>query len=115
MSNARLLSSNPLLLCSFLYVLSTGFNLACAEGTASEQTNLELMLRQLESVERVAKQSSSVPEREGARYHFDYERLQKDLELIHQGIKSHLSPSRAQPRDPGQLSGHYTRTGGPMP
>lgn len=101
------------LLSLVLYAAASGLSSASAAGTASEQTNLELMLRQLESIKRVAQQSAQLPEADGARYHFDYQRLQDDLDRIHQGIQSHLSPTRAQPRDPGDLSGHYTVSGGP--
>ncbi|KPZ12422.1 MULTISPECIES: RAQPRD family integrative conjugative element protein [Pseudomonas syringae group genomosp. 2] len=100
----------------FSIVLGMGVASTCtAASSDAEQVNLELMLRQLESVKRVAERSATLPESPGQRYHFDYQRLQKDLDSVQAGIKSHLSPSRAQPRDPGALSGHYTRTGSAAP
>lgn len=88
---------------------------ADAARSASEQENLALVLRQLDMIERVALRSDGQPVSRSARYHFDYQRLQSDLEQIRQGINGYLSPSRAQPRDPGALSGHYTRTGSDQP
>ena len=79
-----------------------------AAASAAEQSNLELMIRQLESIQRISKQSAALPEAEGARYHFDYERFDKDIELMREGIRDYLTPSRAQPRDPAELTGHYT-------
>lgn len=89
--------------------------LCSAAGTADEQANLELVLRQLSMIEAVAQKSADLPSAEGQRYHFDYQRLIEDLGQVRSGIQGYLSPSRAQPRDPGQLSGHYTRTGSDKP
>lgn len=101
----------PLLLASAL-LLSP---LCSAAGSANEQANLELILRQLSMIEKVAQKSAELPAAEGDRYHFDYERLLEDLGQVRSGIQGYLSPARAQPRDPGQLSGHYTRTGSDQP
>ncbi|WP_458079571.1 integrative conjugative element protein, RAQPRD family, partial [Pseudomonas aeruginosa] len=46
---------------------------------------------------------------------FDYSRLAADLQRIRQGLQDYMTPSRAQPRDPSDLSGSYTLRGGPMP
>lgn len=89
--------------------------LCSAAGTADEQANLELVLRQLSMIEKVAQKSADLPAQDGGRYHFDYQRLLEDLGQVRSGIQTYLSPSRAQPRDPGQLSGHYTRTGSDRP
>lgn len=89
--------------------------LCSAAGTASEQANLELVLRQLNMIEQVVQKSAELPASEGQRYHFDYQRLLDDVDQVRAGIQGYLSPSRAQPRDPGQLSGHYTRTGSDKP
>ena len=89
--------------------------LCSAAGTADEQANLELILRQLSMIEKVAQKSANLPAVEGGRYHFDYQRLLEDLGQVRTGIQGYLSPSRAQPRDPGQLTGHYTRTGSEKP
>ncbi|MCQ2036643.1 MULTISPECIES: RAQPRD family integrative conjugative element protein [Stutzerimonas] len=101
----------PLLVASAL-LLSP---LCSAAATADEQANLELILRQLSMIEKVAQKSVDRPAPEGGRYHFDYQRLLEDLGQVRTGIQGYLSPTRAQPRDPGQLSGHYTRTGSDKP
>lgn len=51
----------------------------------------------------------------GQRFYFDYSRLAADLQRIRQGLQDYMTPSRAQPRDPSDLSGNYTLRGGPMP
>ncbi|MGJ0629903.1 RAQPRD family integrative conjugative element protein [Xenorhabdus bovienii] len=44
---------------------------------------------------------------EPPRYYFDYLRIKTDLNTLKDGIDDYLTPSRAQPRDLGLLSGHY--------
>jgi RAQPRD family integrative conjugative element protein len=82
-----------------------------ADSAVTEQTSLELILRQLDTIDRIAQSSSALPLEDSARYFFDYQRLTTDLDLIRQGIKAYQSPSRAQPRQPPELTGHYTRQG----
>ncbi|MCQ9186712.1 hypothetical protein KMT30_48280, partial [Streptomyces sp. IBSBF 2953] len=41
------------------------------------------------------------------RYRFDYHQLIQDIQRIRRGVRSYLSPSRAQPRDPAELVGDY--------
>lgn len=82
-----------------------------ASPPPSEQTSLELILRQLDTIDRIAQSSEALPTEDGARYFFDYSRLANDLNLIRQGIKAYQTPSRAQPRQPPELTGHYTRQG----
>lgn len=84
-------------------------------GSATEQGNLELIVRQLDMIDSLAKKSAALQPADGTRYHFDYERLQQDLKRVRAGITGYTSPSRAQPRDPSRLSGHYTRTGSDKP
>lgn len=80
-----------------------------ADSPASESTNLELILRQLNAIERVALSSQAQPIQDEARYAFDYPRLIAEIDLIRQGIKAYQTPIRAQPRLPPELTGHYTR------
>jgi len=80
-------------------------------ASASEHTNLHVMLRQLESLEDTAHRSAQITDEPGKRYSFDYQRLTEDIARIRQGLKDYLSPSRAQPRDPVELSGSYTTEG----
>lgn len=84
-------------------------------ASASEQTNIEVMIRQLNALEDSARRSAAISSQPGQRYYFDYERLAADIERVRRGLQEYLTPSRAQPRDPAELSGKYTLTGGPMP
>ncbi|WP_095101695.1 RAQPRD family integrative conjugative element protein [Pseudomonas sp. Irchel 3A5] len=80
-----------------------------ANSPISEQTNLSLILRQLNTIDRITRSSESLPVEDGSRYTFDYPRLSAEIELIRQGIKAYQSPTRAQPRHPPELTGHYLR------
>ncbi|WP_349970777.1 RAQPRD family integrative conjugative element protein [Pseudomonas caspiana] len=79
-----------------------------ANTSIEEATNLNLILRQLDSIDRITRSSESLPTEDG-RYTFDYPRLSAEIELIRQGIKAYQSPARAQPRHPTELTGHYLR------
>lgn len=81
--------------------------MALAESPAQRQ-ELVAALRQLAALERtVADSAAHTPIQPGERYHFDYPRLLADLARVRSGIQAHLTPSRAQPRDPSELSGDY--------
>lgn len=84
-------------------------------ATASEHANLEVMIRQLNALEDTARRSAQVAEEPGQRYFFDYQRLASDIQRVRQGLQDYLTPSRAQPRDPAELTGNYTLTGGRLP
>ncbi|MCV4286446.1 RAQPRD family integrative conjugative element protein [Pseudomonas capsici] len=86
-----------------------------ADSPTSEATNLHLILRQLDTIERIARTSQALPPPEDARYSFDYPRFIAEIELIRQGIKAYQTPTRAQPRTPPELTGHYTRLQSPAP
>ncbi|MBN9426177.1 MAG: RAQPRD family integrative conjugative element protein [Burkholderiales bacterium] len=91
--------------------------MALAESPAQRQ-ELVAALRQLDALERtVAASAAHAPIQRGERYHFDYPRLLADLAHVRAGIQAHLSPSRAQPRDPSELAGDYRteRTVEPSP
>ena len=81
--------------------------MALAESPAQRQ-ELVAALRQLDALEHAvvhsAAHTSVIP---GERYHFDYPRLLADLARVRAGIQAHLTPSRAQPRDPSELAGDY--------
>ena len=80
---------------------------ALSESPAQRQ-ELASALRQLDALERtVADSAVHAPVRPGERYHFDYPRLLADLARVRAGIQAHLTPSRAQPRDPSELAGDY--------
>ncbi|WP_020683009.1 RAQPRD family integrative conjugative element protein [Marinobacterium rhizophilum] len=81
---------------------------ACAEDVPLQRQALAVALRQLDALERLVEQSAaSTPFTAGNRYHFDYPRLRADLTRVRAGIQDYLAPSRAQPRDPTELSGQY--------
>jgi len=81
--------------------------MALAESPVQRQ-ELAAALRQLDALERTvtasAAHASIAP---GERYHFDYPRLLADLARVRAGIRTHLAPARAQPRDPSELVGDY--------
>lgn len=91
--------------------------MALAESPAQRQ-ELVAALRQLDALERtVADSAAHAPIQPGERYHFDYPRLLADLARVRAGIQFHLTPSRAQPRDPSELAGDYRteRAAEPLP
>ena len=80
---------------------------ALSESPAQRQ-ELASALRQLDAMENtVEDRDVHAPVRPGERYHFDYPRLLADLARVRAGIQAHLTPSRAQPRDPSELAGDY--------
>ena len=93
------------------------FPMALAESPAQRQ-ELVAALHQLDALERtVADSAAHAPVRPGERYHFDYSRLLADLARVRAGLQAHLTPSRAQPRDPSELAGDYRteRAASPSP
>ncbi|MFY0750954.1 RAQPRD family integrative conjugative element protein [Pseudomonas sp. NFX5] len=77
-------------------------------ASAHEQSQLSLVLQQLDAIERLATRAETVsPSESVERYRFDYPRLSKDIQRIRQGVQDYMSPSRAQPRDPAELVGDY--------
>ena len=88
-------------------------SLAIVDGSSyaasgHEQDQLSLIQQQLNIMERLATQAETASTAEpNDRYRFDYSRLTQDIQRIHQGVQSYLSPSRAQPRDPAELVGDY--------
>lgn len=88
---------------------------ALASSTTDEHERLALILRQLEAAYLLSSSSGSNAIDLNFRYTFDYARLSTDIDLIRQGINGYLTPSRAQPRNPPELTGHYTRSGQTQP
>ena len=77
-------------------------------ASAHEQSQLSLVLQQLDTIERLATRTELAGTSEpNERYHFDFPQLTKDIQRIRLGVQGYLSPSRAQPRDPGELVGEY--------
>jgi RAQPRD family integrative conjugative element protein len=79
-------------------------------SSADEHIRLALLLEQLRQVETLAEEAeASASKGPHERYAFDYPRFTHDLERLREGITDYLHPSRAQPRDPVELSGNYRR------
>lgn len=90
-----------------LLLVASGWHTAAAADNASERAQLAALDRQLGMLAHLAEQSARLPHDGGARYHFDYARLQADIARIRGGVEDYLSPPRAQPRDPDALLGDY--------
>ncbi len=86
---------------------------AAADDDSQEREHLAAVIRQIELAGRLAQQSATAAPRTRARYHFDYRRLDADLNRIRAGINDYLAPPRAQPRDPSSLSGDYRKEASP--
>jgi RAQPRD family integrative conjugative element protein len=86
---------------------------AFANADSDEQQQLTLILPQLSRL--AASRDASVID-PSARYSFDYPpRLSADIDLMRQGVNGYLTPSRAQPRDPPELTGHYAQSSASHP
>lgn len=102
------------------HILSVAFFVAFSPlapaGPALEAQELALALKQLEQVqtilERAAIQSKASASNRETRFLFDYELVQEDLRRVSSGIRSYMTPSRAQPRDIEQITGEYSRDQG---
>lgn len=77
-------------------------------ASAHEQGQFSLILQQLDTIERLSTRAETANTSESDnRYRFDYPHLIQDIQRIRRGVKDYLSPSRAQPRDPGEIAGAY--------
>lgn len=83
------------------------FSATQAADNIAEREQLATIVRQLDMLDRLTEHSASLPRQDGSRYHFDYARLREDIERVRNGILDYLTPKRAQPRDPVELSGDY--------
>jgi RAQPRD family integrative conjugative element protein len=101
------MTDRPCVLGVWLAFLLVSLSPALAADAASDQVRLAAMLRQLDSIDRLAELGASQAPQSGTRYHFDYARLRQDIERIRGGIRDYLAPQRAQPRDPSTLLGDY--------
>lgn len=88
---------------------------ATAADDSNEKEHLAAVVRQLDLLDRLAKQSATTASQGHARYHFDYTRLAADLRRMRAGIDDYLTPQRAQPRDPAALLGDYRQDSGQEP
>lgn len=78
---------------------------------ASERELLAAIIRQLDIIDRLSSDATAITPQEHRRYHFDHARLRADVTRVRTGVTDYLTPRRAQPRDPEQLSGEYGRSG----
>lgn len=94
--------------------LIRGISSAQAADTASESAQLAAIVRQLDTIDRLATQGEQLPDSNTTHEHFDYARLHADVARVREGIQDYLSPRRPLPRDPSTLIGHYrVRTDAP--
>ncbi|PMV22638.1 raqprd family integrative conjugative element protein [Pseudomonas sp. FW305-3-2-15-A-LB2] len=101
--------------CAIVWAFLLTPHAAYSADESAQRTRLTLVMRQLDSIERMAKHSSVQPRVTPSRYHFDYERLHHDIQRVRQGIQDYLSPPRAQPRDVVELVGGYRNEQEPSP
>ena len=94
---------------SLLLTAVLGVSMPAHAELSAQRLDLAATLRQLDALERfVAQSAAATPIVPGDRYHFDYPRLMADLARVRTGIQSHLTPSRAQPRDLTELVADYS-------
>lgn len=74
-----------------------------------EREHLAVIVRQIDVLDRLARQSAAASPARRSRYYFDYRRFDADVRRIRAGVTDYLNPPRAQPRDPAVLDGHYRR------
>lgn len=98
---------------ALLMCCSTTFASVLPSG--DEHQRLAFITRQLDAIARISSPITSSVTDPNARYAFNFDRLSADLDLVRQGINDYLTPSRAQPRNPPELTGHYTRSSQDQP
>lgn len=86
---------------------------ATAADDAIEREQLAALVRQIDLIDRQAEHATNTAPQARARYHFDHARLRDDLQRVRAGIQDYLTPPRAQPRDPVELSGDYRQSSPP--
>ena len=82
-----------------------------AADPSAEHRQLALMLRQIDAIERIIQEQEQFSVATHSRYHFDYAQLRGDIDRIRHGIRSFLTPERAQPNDTTDIIGYYHRVG----
>lgn len=92
-----------------LLAVLLGTQASLAADSPSEQTQLAIVVRQLDMLDRMAAHGANLPRDDESRFHFDYAGLQGDIARIRAGINQYLSPQRAQPRDLVPLKGDYSQ------
>lgn len=92
----------------FMLALLCMLSTTAVGDSPAQNQQITAALRQLAALERLVEhnQAGTLPE-PGQRYYLDHVRLLYDLKLVRVGLQDYLAPSRAQPRDPVELTGHY--------
>ncbi len=98
---------------AMLLVVSLSAPQPASADDTPEREQLAVIARQLELIDRLAEHAANTAPQERARYHFDHARLREDLQRVRAGIQDYLTPPRAQPRDPVELSGDYRQSSPP--
>lgn len=95
-------------------MLAPALPAAAASDDTREREHLAAIVRQIDMLDRLARESFAAAPAQRSRYYFDYRRLDADIRRIRAGVTDYLNPPRAQPRDPAALDGQYRRetTGG---
>ena len=105
-TNSRTFTRHHLIAALLAVSFSTLQHAVAADKTI-EREQLATLVRQLDMLDRLAEHNANLPGQDSSRYHFDYARLREDIERIRNGIRDYLTPQRAQPRDPVELTGDY--------
>ncbi|EPM7283818.1 RAQPRD family integrative conjugative element protein [Pseudomonas aeruginosa] len=92
---------------AMLLVVSLSAPQPASADDTPEREQLAVLARQLDLIDRLAEHAAHTASQQRARYHFDHARLRKELQHVRAGIQDYLTPPRAQPRDPVELSGDY--------
>src|SRR5690606_3269851 len=79
-STSSAMTDRPCVLGVWLAFLLVSLSPALAADGASDQVRLAAMLRQLDSIDRLAELGASRAPQSDTRYHFDYARLRQDIE-----------------------------------
>ena len=84
-----------------------GSNATTADELADEHIRLAALIRELNTIDRIASSGDRVRDSGTSRYHFNYARLREDIHRVSVGLQQYLSPQRATPRDDTRLYGSY--------
>ncbi|HBN8606936.1 TPA: RAQPRD family integrative conjugative element protein [Pseudomonas aeruginosa] len=98
---------------AILLIAPSTYQSAAAADDGIEREQLAALVRQLDLIDRLAEHAAHTAPQQRARYHFDHARLREDLQRVRTGIQDYLTPPRAQPRDPVELSGDYRQSSPP--
>lgn len=90
-----------------LLSMAAGSTAASANASVDEHTLLATLLRELNTIDRMATSPVAVSDQKSSRFDFDYVLLRADVHRVSNGIQQYLYPERATPRDEIALHGSY--------